>query len=91
MTPLLIFSKLWFLILFMINPRLIFIALGFFVGGVATLENRYVHSLMVEVQSFYHETSDSIMNTGEAYTPQLNTETVRESYENTKDQFDFNR
>lgn len=89
MTPLVLLSKLWFLILFMINARFVFMLIGFLVGGVATLESSLVRGVMAEAQQTYHDVSHMIMQEGSQAVPQLNQETVQQSYQSTRDQFDF--
>jgi hypothetical protein len=77
-TPLILISKLWFLVLFMLNPRLIYIGLGIVVGGVATLESEFVLDRMVMLQGIYHEIATSVFETGNEYVPSLNEDSVEQ-------------
>ena len=85
MTALMVLSKLWFLVLFLINPRLIFIGIGFVVGGVGTLESAYIHDAMVYLQGVYHQVSAEIFGFGQTYAPHLNEVTVEESAQRLRD------
>lgn len=78
MTPLLLLSKFWFLILFMINTRFIFIGLGFMLGGVTTLEFEFIRDFMITLQELYHSVAASIYSEGQSFVPQFDDKTVEE-------------
>jgi len=88
MTPLIIFSKLWFLVLLMINTRFIFIGIGFLIGGVATLESSLIASFMVEAQEVYTDVAEAILGYGSSVAPSLNDESIEQLINESSDKYE---